>query len=658
MPALDQTAEVAAVVVRAELPPARGDAAFSIIEIAPRMLAVSERLDAALASEPGFSLFRRTSSLGANPTTQGASLRGIAGSGASRALVTLDGVPQNDPFGGWVIWTALPPEAIGGARLVRGAGAGPYGAGALTGVVALESADTDVADAEGGSLGYARAATNAGLGGAATRLFLDASGEHSDGWIPVIAGRGAADRPLSLTDWSAAARLEGNLGGTAASARLAAWQEERGAGTLDAGSRARGAQASVTVVQAPVDGGQGWRLQGWLTLSDLKNDSAALSADRNSASLANDQYATPAVGAGLNAAVRGMGVSWSWEAGADARLFSGESRERLFSQGAASGTRTSGGEAVTAGVYAEASRTVGATLVTGGLRLDGWGDFGAKLVQTGATTLNEHPSGRGGAAPTGRLGLRRDLGGGLYARAAAYAGFRPATLNELHRPFRVGNDVTEANPGLSPERLYGIEAGVGGTGALRWDGDVFFNRLANAVTNVTIGHGPGSFPGAGFVPPGGTLFERRNAGTIDAWGVEGEARRNFGPAVTARAAFSFTHARVDGGGAAPQLTGRRPAETPAATLTAGLDWRAAPRLTLGMEVRYESARFDDDLNTRKIDAGAGVDLRAAWRLKGPVSVFVAAENVFDAHIETGRSAAGVVTYDAPRLLRVGLTWRR
>jgi vitamin B12 transporter len=137
MPA-DQPTPVAAVVVEASrLPATPGDAAFTTVRIDPTVLQTSDRLDAALTSDPSFSLYRRTSSLGANPTTQGVSLRGVAGSGASRALVTLDGVPQNDPFGGWVIWTALPPETLGGATIVRGAGAGRYGAGALTGVVDL-----------------------------------------------------------------------------------------------------------------------------------------------------------------------------------------------------------------------------------------------------------------------------------------------------------------------------------------------------------------------------------------------------------------------------------------------------------------------------------------------------------------------------------------
>ena len=121
----------------ARLPPSVGDAAFSIIRLDSADLASETRLDQALQQAPGVSLFRRTSSAAANPTTQGMSLRSIAPSGAGRALVTLDGVPQNDPFGGWVIWTSLPSEEIEGASIVRGAGAGPYGAGALTGVVAL-----------------------------------------------------------------------------------------------------------------------------------------------------------------------------------------------------------------------------------------------------------------------------------------------------------------------------------------------------------------------------------------------------------------------------------------------------------------------------------------------------------------------------------------
>lgn len=650
------------VVQTAHLPPAAGDPAFSIVVLDPKILQVGDRLDDALATAPGFSLFRRTSSFGANPTTQGVSLRGIAGSGASRALVTLDGVPQNDPFGGWVIWTGLPTEAISGATLVRGAGAGPYGAGALTGVVALQQpAHIDggfAGEVEGGSLGYARAAGIGEVDFGASRLFLDASGETSDGWIPVIQGRGAADRPLTLHDWSAAERLETDVNGLLLSERIGGFDERRGAGSLFAGSEAQGVQGSLTLVEPPGDAQLGWRLQGWVSGSNLVNSTASVSANRNTATLANDQYATPALGAGFNAAVRQAGPDSSWELGLDVRDFDGESREHLYSLGKPTGDRVSGGGQAVAGVYAEGSRTIGGWLLTGGARIDGWEDYASKLIQTGASPLDQHPVDRSGVVPTGRIGLRRDLASKVYLRAAAYAGFRPATLNELHRSFRVGNDITLANTSLSPERLYGLEGGVGGQGPLTWDADLFYNRLANAVTNVTVGKGPGTFPLAGFVPAGGTLFERENAGVVNAWGVEGDASYPVSAAFELRAGFAFTHARVDGGDQAPQLTGKRPAETPDAVATADLVWRANDRLNLSGGLRYESDRFDDDQNTRRIDGGTGVDARAELRLSGGLVAFVAADNLTDANLQTGRSAAGVVTYDAPRVVRVGLVLRR
>ncbi|MBV8866788.1 MAG: TonB-dependent receptor plug domain-containing protein, partial [Acidobacteriaceae bacterium] len=52
-------------------------------------------MDDRLRQVPGFSLFRRSSSVVANPTTQGVSLRATGSSGASRTLVLWDGIPIN-----------------------------------------------------------------------------------------------------------------------------------------------------------------------------------------------------------------------------------------------------------------------------------------------------------------------------------------------------------------------------------------------------------------------------------------------------------------------------------------------------------------------------------------------------------------------------------
>ena len=94
-------------------------------------------MDDLLRYTPGFSLFRRSSSRTANPTTQGVTLRGVSGSGASRTLVLTDGVPLNDPFGSWVYWNQVPQAAIDRVEVLRGTTGDLYGADALGGVVQL-----------------------------------------------------------------------------------------------------------------------------------------------------------------------------------------------------------------------------------------------------------------------------------------------------------------------------------------------------------------------------------------------------------------------------------------------------------------------------------------------------------------------------------------
>src|SRR5690348_8773004 len=96
-------------------------------------------LDDRLREVPGFSLFRRSSSLVAHPTTQGISLRGIGSSGASRTLVLWDGIPANDPFGGWVYWTQFVPDEIGRAEISRGAATSVFGEKAMSGAIGIFS---------------------------------------------------------------------------------------------------------------------------------------------------------------------------------------------------------------------------------------------------------------------------------------------------------------------------------------------------------------------------------------------------------------------------------------------------------------------------------------------------------------------------------------
>jgi outer membrane receptor protein involved in Fe transport len=277
---------------------------------------------------------------------------------------------------------------------------------------------------------------------------------------------------------------------------------------------------------------------------------------------------------------------------------------------------------------------------------------------TGAALLDETYPDRSGEVASARLAVRRDLGNGWAARAAAYSGFRPATINELHRPFRVGNDITEANPGLEPERLQGVETG------LSWDhasttfgATLFWNRIEDAIVNVTIGTGPGviaALPRGGFVPAGGVLRQRQNAGTIEATGIELNAEQRL-DRVTLTAAVSWTDAELDGGTAAPQLTGLRPAQAPEWSATAGIDWRTTDRLTLSSRARYESTRFDDDLNSRTLDAALTVDARADFSLRQGLTLYAVADNLFDEDVAVSQTGDGVSGYGPPRTLRAGVS---
>jgi outer membrane receptor protein involved in Fe transport len=668
--AVDQPPAVETVVVNAaRLPTSLADAAFSIVNVDPNAMQTLPRLDRALETSPGLSLFRRGSSAGANPTTQGVSLRSIGPTAAGRALVTVDGVPQNDPFGNWVIWNSLPAEALQSASIVRGAGAGPYGAGALTGVIAMDASsavgngDHVLVDGDFSDLGQRRGAIAASAGDDKYKVFAAGSAEQGDHWIPVRQGRGAADQPLTLEDWNAFGKTVANLGFAALTAEGGAYREARGSGILYANSASKGDHAAVTLAAQPDRTHLGWRLQAWMRQSDLYNTSAAVSNNRNTANPANSQYSTPATGYGVNGAVRKLADWGSIELGADFRATSGEEHELLsFLNGAFTKGRVAGGDTRQVGVYGEGAWRSGPWLVTGGVRVDQWqqtnGHRTESSVVTGAVTLNPVIADKSGVLPTARGGVRYDFGKGFYVRAAGYEGFRAPSLNELYRPFRVGNNLTEANENLKPEKLYGAEAAIGqDQAAWSWDVTGFINQLRDPIANVTLGRGPGSFPRAGFVPANGFFIQRQNVNAINATGVEGEAQYRFGSRFDVKLAGDYTNATVDGGASAPQLTGKRPSETPRWTVTAAADWTVARDVSLSFDVRYEDIRYADDQNTLVLPPGALVDLRLDWQATKNLGVYIAASNLADVALATDQTADRIRVYDEPRAIRFGFRVR-
>jgi len=633
-----------------KLPEAVGSAAFSSTTLTQDQLSVSDRLDDALEQVPGLSLFRRTVSTSSNASTQGVSLRAIAPSGAGRALVLLDGVPVNDPFGGWVIWTALPYEDIASANVIRGAGSGPYGAGALTGTILLSerAQQGGIVNAQAGTLDSGRIGAAEGVSLGDVQLYGSGSFERSNGWIPVQQpDRGGADNHVWFDGGSGSLRADTQLGDVYSSARVSYYSEGRGAGIENADSSANGLTGSLTFAQSPNAGGLGWRVQGWAMRTDFANTSASVAPGRTGTTPANDQYATPALGVGFNAALLGETGAFRWEAGADLRDDSGESNE-LFSFNGTDFTmhRRSGGREIIGGLYGEGAYDIGNWLLTLGVREDYWATSQGHLVQsviaTGAITkLVDYP-GRSGTVPTGRGGARYNFADGEYLRAAGYAGFRVPTLNELYRPFRVGNVTTNANADLRPEKLYGAEIGWGGAfGSLHWDATGFWNQLHNAIANVTIGT---------------NLQQRQNAGDVQAFGLEGQVTEVVSDTLSAWSAISYTDAQFVSG----QLQGLRPAQAPRTVITGGATWQVFEPLTLEAQLHWEGLRFEDDLHTLRLGSAFVLDLKARYAFTDNLSAFVSVDNVMNTDVATAASTDSllgkVISDGQPRVFWVGLSY--
>ncbi|HEX8281341.1 MAG TPA: TonB-dependent receptor, partial [Chthoniobacterales bacterium] len=267
-------------------------------------------------------------------------------------------------------------------------------------------------------------------------------------------------------------------------------------------------------------------------------------------------------------------------------------------------------------------------------------------------------SDRDGFNLNGRLGTNVNLARDVSVRAAFYSGFRVPTLNELYRPFRVGNAVTEANAELEPERLLGGEIGLDWrpADALRLTATAFYTQLADAIGNVTLGFGPGTFEPGGFIPEGGVLRQRRNLDLVTAPGVELAAEWQMTPQLFVRASYLFTQPTV-AEAAERELIGNLLAQTPEHVATAGIEWRPSAKWLVTTQARYSGRQFEDDQNAIELAPFFTVDAAVSYEISTKLSAAAKVENLFDAEIETGKSPDGLVSIGAPRLATLQLRLR-
>jgi len=649
---------------------ARNQMPFTVTRLGPELrTAPAATLDGALRGVPGFSLFRRSDSLSANPTAQGVSLRGLGPSGASRSLVLLDGVPLNDPFGGWVAWSKVPRESLAGAELVRGGGATAWGNAALGGIVQLLTEAPD----------HPRGRLAAGYGGFATHQaefsINQPAGDSTwqllgrdfatDGF-PLVApeDRGPIDRSAASEHRWLTGRWERPLTPDL-SVRITArtYREERNNGTPYQHNDSQEEFVSVDLLGRR-DRHFTWRAVAYAQDQRFASTFSAVNAPRTAETPASDQFAVPATA---------VGATWTgaWNhdeksltsAGLDYRRVRGETRENFsFSAGDFTRQRRAGGTQELAGAFVQHERPLtGRLRATLGGRLDYWREQDGHRLETDRATGNvlRHE------AYAGRDGFEFSPGAGLVwaaagwqARVAAQHSFRRPTLNELHRPFRVGNVITEANAALETEHATSAEIGLEyAHPGFTLGGVLFWNDLRDAVGNVTLFRGPGTFPIVGFVPAGGAGRQRLNLDRLRVQGLELSAKWRLAAGFTVTADYLRSDATVRATALAPGLIGKQLAQVPRHSAALGAEWRTG-RLTFAPRLRLIGRQFEDDENQLVLGAAAIADLGASYRLRPGGDLFVTVENLGDTRLETGRSPDGLVNTGTPRLVLGGFraTW--
>lgn len=629
-------------------------------EAAPRTL------DELLAREPSFSLYRRQSAIFGNPTSAGVSLRNTGATAASRTLVVLDGVPQNDPFGGWVYWARYDAAALDSIRIVPSARAAVWGNQSPAGVIQLSGSEPfqnrHVLKLGAGSQGTFSGATSHQMTDAdKTRaVSFSAFGLHSDGFYAVDRSqRGPIDRKLDIDLAGGELKFALLAGpGLTVEPMISYYTEVRGNGTPLAGNSTEAWDFALRVTAE--NGDASWQALAWHQRREFESVFSSVAEDRASETLALDQFDVPGRGTGGAFTWKwDGGEKWSVTSGADARFVTGETNEDagIFRR------REAGGEQGFVGIFtAVGYRPDAATAVDASLRLDAWQLTDGRRIEvaplTGLPLRTDYQEDRDGIEPSAAVELTRDLRNDLKAHISLGSGFRLPTLNELHRPFRVRNDIVEANPELDPERFFSIEGGLDWKPTATFDmrAAVFHHWISDAIANVPVTDPAEIAAIFGFIPPGGTASQRRNVDEARVLGLQADMEWRPQDAVTFGLSGIWSETEFTESSDQPLLDGKPFPQAPDLRLIASAEWRVTEPITLFAGGEYGAAQFDDALATREIPDYTSVRIGASWQTEWAIYQ-VRVENLFGEEIQTGLSGDGIRTYAAPRSIWLGAEWQ-
>jgi outer membrane receptor protein involved in Fe transport len=602
--------------------------------------AVPPSLDGKLREVPGFQLFRRSSSLVANPTTEGISLRGLGSTAASRSLVVLDDVPLNDPYGGWIHWEELPELAIQSVEIVRGGASDLYGSSAISGVISvvpMRPADTGLeVETSGGSestlddgaLGTIRRGAWSGLASAGLIA--------TDGYTLVAPNlRGPIDQPSNVHAQNGLVDVERALpDGGRVFLRANALNEIRHNGTP--------LQYNATRLWRYAGGADwsGFALRLYGDDEHFRQTFSSIAAGRANETLTRLGF-DPAdeLGASLRWR-RPVGTHALALAGADTHDVRAEDSEQLFS--GAGGLLDTAARQRQTGVWGELLFTPAQWTISGSARVDHFSNFDAHQYS--------HPT---PAAPLPsfsetvfdpRLGIVRRITRSLALNASGFRAYRAPTENELYRTGQVGQQVTEPNPNLRSERATGWETGAQ-MDLRNWGSSVrasyFWTQVNRPITALTLS-----------VTPTQEILQRENLGQIESRGISLDYAMQPASWIGIEAGYQFALATVTKFAPEPALVGKWIPQVPQNMATGQVRFSRARLGLLRLEGRLGGRQYDDDANAYLLHSYFQLDAYAEHNFGRHVTGFAGGENLFDRSIEVGKTP--ILTLGTPRLVRVGL----
>ena len=650
--------QVTVTAYRAPLGELQSPATTRLLSEAELQTAAAVTMDGQLRQLPGIELFRRSSSLVANPSSQGMSLRGLGSTSASRTLITLDDVPLNDPVGGWIHWEEQPELAVHNIEVARGGASDLYGSSAIGGVVNVRLANPTSTLARlrssYGGLGTFDQSLMAQAKHGPWGAMLAAGDLGTDGYIQEAPRqRGPVDTASSVHAQNGLLLAEYDRQPLRLFARFSGFNENRANGTPYQKNGTRlWRYAAGTDWKGPHQGAAVLRIYG-----STERYHQTFSSILNSPNAANPTCSFRCGEAPSRFAVipdNELGAAAHWNqplsagllllAGADVHDVRVWDLEQTF--GATAALTNLGVHQRDSGLYAELMWVHQAWTLTASARQDWFQNYDGRQVQrTGAiwTPTATQPPQFDQRVFDPRLGLSRKLGAHWALSASGFRAFREPTPSELYRSTQVGNQLTKPNGLLRSERATGWETGIAserswGTVRASW----FDTQVNRPITAVTLN--AKSSP---------ILLMRENLGQIESRGISLDfevAPRRW---LAVDGGYQYAHATVTRGS---QDLGNWIPEV--ARNLATLNVRAnRPRIgTLSLQSRLSGRQFDDDANANMLRGYFRLDAFASHDFLGKrIQLFAAGENLFDRAIEVSKTPT--TTLGMPRVARAGLQLR-